>query len=616
MDLLEMSNGKFPALTRFAGKRDPKLVWRQLRKNASEVTQWATHIGQELLGRPVVVRKYFYGLGRTREDRTRQAAEIEISDVPVTSGHPYGEDVMRGLVLHELGHHLYDIGMPGHKTTRGIARSEGIDVLYDILCDERLERKLRARREQWGCYFDRLAAYAFAEHERLFSLEEFATLVNNGQRSHATMQKLPQEMSAAAVRAAIANRQLPGEIVPMTTAQPLVRVRLRDQELMAIPGATPILGAFLLCLRGGIAPLHYPNPQLMTVLKHVPRNLKNLSHAGILQVARHVAAALWGEPTPKEVTHEIQKLLQLFPHAMLGKHGAFNGKTSPNTPHDRDRVPIRQEQPPVGKPCSPRTAQRRPLSLNLDPTTTFPVLTHDSELSYDADSHFAVVKKIQPHLQLLRGYLNDLNAQEKEIPASRQGHRIDIAQVRKLVYRPTVNLLVRSETRQHLDHYLGIVIDGSDSMAGERMERAIAFAVLLSESAKGIRGIEGHINAFDGETFYRLGDLQQTSVASLWARGGNNDAGALARAADLAVQSRKRHKTLIMISDGTPSQCSFASLATLVRHLTRAYHLHCIQVAVAPIERVAFPRYVDLSRSTLDQAVRHFGRLLVQIASE
>src|SRR5262245_31424985 len=127
------------------------------------ITRWGTRTGQELLGKPVSVSPYDEGLGRTHENRKRREVEIEISSVPVTSGHPHGADVMRGLVLHEIGHHLSDFGWRGHKTTRGIARSEGIDDIYDLLCDERLERQLRSRRPQWGIYFDRLASYAFAQ---------------------------------------------------------------------------------------------------------------------------------------------------------------------------------------------------------------------------------------------------------------------------------------------------------------------------------------------------------------------------------------------------------------------------------------------------------------------
>jgi nitric oxide reductase activation protein len=119
--------------------------------------------------------------------------------------------------------------------------------------------------------------------------------------------------------------------------------------------------------------------------------------------------------------------------------------------------------------------------------------------------------------------------------------------------------------------------------------------------------------AFDGDTWYRLGDFQRTAIASLTADGGNNDAGALARAAELALRSRKRNKLLLMISDAVPADCTFASLKNLVTRLTRDHGILCAQVAVAEIEDIAFPHYVDLSQYSFDEAVTRFGKLLMKL---
>lgn len=152
-------------------------------------------------------------------------------------------------------------------------------------------------------------------------------------------------------------------------------------------------------------------------------------------------------------------------------------------------------------------------------------------------------------------------------------------------------------------------------MAGERIELAKAFGALVAESAKGLDGIEGHINAFDGDTFYGLGDFQRNAIASLTAGGGNNDSGALARAAELALRSRKRNKLLIMVSDAAPAECTFASLKNLVGRLTREHGIVCAQVAVAEIEEVAFPHHVDLGRYAMDEAVARFGSLLMKLTA-
>jgi len=127
-----------------AGKEQP--LWERVQGRVEAINAWASQVGQELLGRPVSVQQYRQGVGRTAHRKKNQPVEIEVSDTPVTSGHPYGEEIMMGIALHEIGHHLADIGQRGRSTMRGIARSEGVDEIYDILIDERLERIMRSRR--------------------------------------------------------------------------------------------------------------------------------------------------------------------------------------------------------------------------------------------------------------------------------------------------------------------------------------------------------------------------------------------------------------------------------------------------------------------------------------
>jgi hypothetical protein len=70
-----------------------------------------------------------------------------------------------------------------------------------------------------------------------------------------------------------------------------------------------------------------------------------------------------------------------------------------------------------------------------------------------------------------------------------------------------------------------------------------------------------------------------------------------------------------MLSDGAPAECSFASLKHLVARLTHQYGILCTQVAVAAIEEIAFPHFIDLSQYPLNEAVARFGSLLRQLAT-
>lgn len=575
-----------------------------------EITRWAARTGQELLGKPVTVYPYYEGLGRTHENRKRQKVEIEISTVPVISGHPHGADIMRGLVLHEIGHHLSDFGARGHKTTRGIARSEGIDDIYDILCDERLERRLRSRRPHWGVYFDRLASYAFAQDENEVPLEEYAGL----------LQKTPEEVLVALQR-----RELPGRLLPLAQASGQPTVALRDTDMLTLPGVVPPLAAFLSCLRCGFDPRRYPDPRVAQALALVPRNLKDLSHAALLQVTRQIADVLGRTDQHRNDMQRLRQRMQALPNALRGLEGMLDRMERTNRlptslrraasepPRARRGRQTRTVPGPGGGRSTPSLGTRG--GPNLNPDLDFPLLTNEEIVPYDPVLHAQLVSTIRSHIRRLRAYLSRLGKRTVEEYASRRGARLDLLQARKIAYLPSPNLLVFARDEIRPNAYIGIIIDRSGSMAGNRIELAKAFGALVAESAKGLDGIEGHINAFDGDTLYWLGDLRRNAIASLTAGGGNNDSGALSRAAELALRSRKRNKLLLMISDAAPAECTVASLKNLVVRLTREHGILCAQVVVAEIEEIAFPHYVDLSRYSMDEAVARFGGLLMKLTA-
>lgn len=148
-----------PVLARFPTRPGEEPIWNRMQSAIRSVQRWAREVGVELLGCRVRMHPYRQGLGRTYPRKHHGVIIIDVSDTPVTSNHPHGVEIMKGLVLHELGHHICDLGVPGFTAMCGIARSEGVRDIFDVLLDERLERNLRARRAEWGRYFDRLASY-------------------------------------------------------------------------------------------------------------------------------------------------------------------------------------------------------------------------------------------------------------------------------------------------------------------------------------------------------------------------------------------------------------------------------------------------------------------------
>jgi hypothetical protein len=615
--------------------------WQAITDRVEAINRWSSDIGRELLGVPVRVVQYRQGLGRTGARRVAGLVEIEVSDAPVTSDHPHGEDIMRGLALHEIGHHLCDYAWRGFRTANGIARSEGVGEIFDILLDERLERILRSRRPEWGVYFDRLASYAFSQNRYDVEVAELARLLDR---------------SVDEVIRAIRGGELPGRLVSrdrrahLETDEPADRpeagegglpptvVQLREQDMLRLPGVLPPLSAFLLCLRGGFDARELSDPRIAEAIARIPPDLRRLRHGRLLVIAREIADLIGRSEQHRRERQRLRSRMWRWRGALRALQAVFDrmeqsgmgrglvdddgrplplGSLRPPSPgrharRARHRPTWHTRHPEFPLP-SPDAFDRRPEPLNLDPGAGFDPLRHEIELPFDPGRHAELVGSIRPHVRVLRSYFERLGLRDVEEYAMRRGRRIDIAQVRKSPTTRSINLLVRGDQEIRPDAYIGILIDRSGSMQMHKIQRARAFGALLCEAARGLRGLEGHVNAFDHDTFYVLGSFDRNAIASLEAGGGNNDAGGLSRAAELALRSRKRHRLLVMISDGAPTECTFEALKTVVERLIRREGIVCAQAAVAPMHEIAFPDFVDLSKYGAGEAVARFGRLLMRL---
>jgi hypothetical protein len=105
--------------------------------------RWGEDFGRRVLDRPVRIQSLRCGLGLTVGDESR-TVKIWVNPVAITMDEPNGEDIVRGLIAHEIGHHAHDIGQPGQPRCRRAAAREGIQHIYDLLIDERLERFMKS----------------------------------------------------------------------------------------------------------------------------------------------------------------------------------------------------------------------------------------------------------------------------------------------------------------------------------------------------------------------------------------------------------------------------------------------------------------------------------------
>jgi len=223
---------------------------------------------------------------------------------------------------------------------------------------------------------------------------------------------------------------------------------------------------------------------------------------------------------------------------------------------------------------------------------------------------------VQGPSRAMRRFLLTLGQAEREQFGKRQGQRLDPARIRKLAAVNDPQVMIGRETVQAPDLFLGLCIDCSGSMVVEdRLDKALSFATLLMESAKGLEGVECRALGFEDTVLWELGKAGSPLLAGLKPGGGNNDAAGLLAMAKHALLSPCKHRLLIMISDGFPTDCSQESLANLVRHLDDVYNIKSVQVAVAELEadRVAFPDFTDLTQHQIPVAVKMFGRMVQRI---
>ncbi len=254
--------------------------------------------------------------------------------------------------------------------------------------------------------------------------------------------------------------------------------------------------------------------------------------------------------------------------------------------------------------------------LNIARVLDFPVIEHIALPPADQQVYERFKAAVQGPTRSMRRFLLTLGQGEREQFGKRRGQRLDPARIRKLAAINDPQVMIGHETVPAPDLFLGICIDCSGSMVAEdRMDKALSFATLLMESAKGLEGVECRALGFEDQTLWELGKAGSPRLAGLCPGGGNNDAAGLLAMAKHALLSSCRHRLLIMISDGFPTECSQESLANLVHHLGDVYNIKSVQVAVAKMEadRVAFPDFTDLTQHQIPVAVKLFGRMVQRI---
>jgi hypothetical protein len=236
---------------------------------------------------------------------------------------------------------------------------------------------------------------------------------------------------------------------------------------------------------------------------------------------------------------------------------------------------------------------------------------------HDPARHGQYAQQVARQAERMRRYLWQLGLGPVQQRFRVRGRSFDRTRARAVVLRGDPRMLIACETKPRTDLFLGVLIDCSGSMASEgNIEKAKLFGTLLAEAARGNPGIDLRLWGFTDRAIYDCGTALRPAVHDLEAENGNNDAAALWHAALVARASKRKARLLVMISDGSPTECSVAALTALVQRLTRRMNILCAQVAVRPLDDVCFPHHVLLEAGSIDESVKRFGEVVMKLVRQ
>jgi hypothetical protein len=544
-------------------------------RRVAETFAWGVRVGRQLTGKLFSVEMIAgeeLGYTRLRENK------IYVSPMPLLRGQQNAREVVRGLILHEYGHHLYHKGEEAEAVWEQ-AEQEKLGRLLNLVSDEHLERNLRVRDGAYGDMLKQLGAYAFQHTAREVSVE-------------ALLAGLRGEAFGVLSNTHLGVARKPGCVVVSS-----------GKVLLQMEKAGMSFARFVRALRMGLGNRHR-DAKVGRALELFKGRFRHSGMAELMEVTRKL----------REIFGEETDLLEVFNQdsALVGEADELADASEGITNEELQAEVRRALEGPTGKE---RRGGGR--GYNVGPEEDFEPITNVVPKMHDPVRHAAYADRVARHAEKMRRYLRQLGLGLEPQRLRVRGKSFDRTRARAVVLRGDPRMLVARELRMQTDLFLGVLIDCSGSMAsGENIEKAKLFGTLLAEAARGNRGMDVRLWGFTDRTIYDCGNAGRPAVHDLSPEDGNNDAAALWHAALAARASRRKAKLLVMISDGSPTGCSVNALTALVRRLTRRMKILCAQVAVRPLDDISFPHYVLLEDDRVDESVKRFGAIMMKLVRQ
>jgi hypothetical protein len=547
-------------------------------RRVAETFAWGVRIGRQLTGKLFTLEMIAgedLGYTRLRENK------LFISPMPLLRGHQNAREVVRALILHEYGHHLYHKGEAAEEVWEEAER-ERMHRLLNLVSDEHLERNLRARDGAFGDQLKQLAAYAFQHTGR--EVDVNALLGGLRGRAFAVLSNTHLGVARKSGCVSVSSGRI----------------------LLQMEKAGLSFARFFRALRMGLGNRH-GDPKVAEGLALFKGDFRQSTMPELLETARKL----------REIFGDETDLLDTFNQDLaLGGDGDELADAAEGITNEELQAEIRRTM--EGGSSSPKRAGDRSLgrSLNLGESESFEPLTNIVPKIHDPARHAVYAQQVARPAGQMRRYLHELGLGLVPQRFRLRGKSFDRTRTRAVVLRGDPRMLVAREVQPRTDLFLGVLLDCSGSMSSsDNIEKAKLFATLLAEAARGLRGVDLRLWGFTDRVIYDCGNAGRPAVHDLEPDDGNNDAAALWHAAEVARVSNRRARLLVMISDGSPTGCSVNALRGLVQRLTRRKIL-CAQVAVRPLDDVCFPHYVVLEADNALECVRRFGTIMMRLVRQ
>ena len=406
---------------------------------------WGKQQAIELLHQPFKISTLSDGqLGYTRLHENK----VFVNVLPVLKKMQHGKQIVEGLIIHELGHHLYHKG-PKNEAIWAKAERNNIHSLLNLVADEHLERNLRRMNSGYDEKLKRLASHAFQHTQK-----------------EMPVQQLLDNLGILAFRVLCRSK--------LTVARNRENVTIRNGRLLMELGRRGSRFAkFFRALRMGLGNRDN-DPKVKEALRLFGKDFRNYKMNQLYKVTRELEKIFSDEPKIYDAISYDGMLVASEDE--LARHG--KSISDAEIENEIRRISSRDQLMPSRKTRSGKSTGRW---INVIDEVEFEPISNVVKLSFDRMKWFELSQEVAGPAQKLQRFLQDLGVRYERRPRRLSGHRLDQQAIKRLVTHRDPRIMVSRERKLSNDLFIGVAIDCSASMEhNDNLETAKRFGAMLA----------------------------------------------------------------------------------------------------------------------------------------